>query len=107
MSAATTATHCPYCALQCGMNVTAGSGGLTVSGNAAFPVNNGALCVKGWTAPETLEHRDRLRTPLVRNAAGRLAPATWTDALGLVAGRFAEIQARHGPHSIGVFGGGA
>ena len=32
-----------------------------------FPVNKGALCIKGFTAHETLAHADRLRTPLVRN----------------------------------------
>ena len=64
------ATHCPYCALQCGMHLTAPRGGapLTVSGNAAFPVTAGGLCVKGWSAAATLAHPDRLLTPLVRDA---------------------------------------
>jgi len=107
MSVATTATHCPYCALQCGMNVTSGPDGLAVSGNAAFPVNKGDLCVKGRTAPETLEHPERLRTPLVRNAAGLFEPASWNDALDLLARRFGDIQTRYGPDAVGVFGGGA
>ena len=107
MNVATTATHCPYCALQCGMHVTSGPAGLAVTGNAAFPVNKGGLCVKGWSAPETLRHPDRLRTPLVRNSDGRLEPASWDDALELVAQRFGEIQGRHGADSIGVYGGGA
>jgi assimilatory nitrate reductase catalytic subunit len=89
------------------MNVTQGPDGLAVSGNAAFPVNKGGLCVKGWTAPDTLDHPDRLRTPLVRNADGRLEPATWDTALDLIALRFAEIQARHGQDAVGVFGSGA
>src|SRR5262249_24841646 len=42
------ATHCPYCALQCGMRITREDA--TVSGDESFPVNSGALCVKGWTA---------------------------------------------------------
>jgi assimilatory nitrate reductase catalytic subunit len=46
-----------------------------------FPVNNGALCIKGWTAADTLAHPDRLRTPLGRNAAGRLGPISWDEAL--------------------------
>ena len=37
-----------------------------------FPVNAGALCLKGFTAGETLAHPDRLVAPLVRNAAGHL-----------------------------------
>ncbi|MGE0705335.1 MAG: hypothetical protein AB7P22_15515, partial [Vicinamibacterales bacterium] len=61
------ATHCPYCALQCGMHATAENGAVTVAGNPRFPVNKGGLCLKGWTAPELLGHQDRLRTPLVRS----------------------------------------
>src|SRR3954470_19639354 len=105
MTATTTPTHCPYCALQCGMHLTAGQGGLTVTGNERFPVNRGALCVKGWTALETLAHPDRLVAPLVRETADKrspLVPATWDDALDLVARRFGEIQARHGRDTAGV-----
>src|SRR5437879_94342 len=104
MTAATVATHCPYCALQCGMNATPGPEGLAVSGNVAFPVNQGGLCVKGWTAPETLEHPERLRTPLIRGADGTLRPAAWDEAFALITRRFGEISARSGPDAVGVFG---
>src|SRR5256886_5863461 len=107
MSVTSVATHCPYCALQCGMHISPGPDGLGVSGNAAFPVNEGGLCVKGWTAPETLAHPDRLRTPLVRNAAGTFEAVTWNDALDLITQRFGEIQATYGKDAVGVFGGGA
>ena len=50
------ATHCPYCALQCGVLFADGR----VDGNAEFPVNRGALCVKGWTSGELLGHPERL-----------------------------------------------
>jgi assimilatory nitrate reductase catalytic subunit len=63
--------------------------------------------VKGWSAGETLAHPERLRSPLVRDADGRLTPATWEDALNRIVLRFKEIQARHGRDAVGVFGGGA
>jgi assimilatory nitrate reductase catalytic subunit len=107
MSGVATATHCPYCALQCGVRVASGPAGLAISGNLAFPVNKGALCVKGWSAGEPLGHPDRLQAPLVRNADGRLEPASWDEALDLIARRFSEIQARYGHDAVGVFGGGA
>ncbi len=66
MMPASTATHGPYCALQCGIHLATGPAGMTVAGDAAFPVNNGSPCIKGWSAPGTLTHRDRLRTPLIR-----------------------------------------
>ncbi|MDE2788727.1 MAG: molybdopterin-dependent oxidoreductase [Chloroflexota bacterium] len=46
-----TAIHCPYCAFQCGMTLSMGDAGdVEIAGDPSFPVNRGALCVKGWTA---------------------------------------------------------
>src|SRR5205814_1566125 len=101
------ATHCPYCALQCGMHLVEGPAGLRVAGNQKFPVNEGGLCVKGWSAAATLDHPDRLRAPLIRSASGRLEPATWEAALQRVAARFADVQRRYGADAIAVFGGGS
>jgi assimilatory nitrate reductase catalytic subunit len=102
-----TPTHCPYCALQCGMRLRRTATGLDVSGNAAFPVSRGALCVKGWTSATTLTHADRLRTPLVRDAGGRLVPASWDEALDRAANALADTRARYGADATGVFGGGS
>jgi assimilatory nitrate reductase catalytic subunit len=103
----TVATHCPYCALQCGVFFTAGPTGGTVEPNPQFPVNKGGLCVKGWSAASTLHHPDRLRTPLVRTRAGVLTPVSWEIALREIAERFQSIQTTHGYDAVGVFGGGS
>ncbi len=71
-----------------------------------FPTNRGGLCQKGWTAADLLTTPDRLTTPLVRGEDGELAPASWDDALQLVADRLLAIQAEHGRDGVGVFGGG-
>lgn len=101
------ATHCPYCAFQCGITLTPRDGRLELAGDAAFPVNRGALCVKGWHAVATLDHPDRLRSPLVRNAAGQLEPAAWEEALGRTAAAFQAAARESGPDAVGVFGGGS
>ncbi|MFE5770756.1 molybdopterin oxidoreductase family protein [Streptomyces sp. NPDC056485] len=104
-----TATHCPYCALQCGMNLRPepGGAGVVVEERADFPVNRGALCGKGRTAPAVLSSRVRLTGPLVRtHATGRLEPATWEEALDAVAEGLARTGRAHGPDAVGVFGGG-
>ncbi|MFC8512170.1 molybdopterin oxidoreductase family protein [Streptomyces sp. NPDC057257] len=101
-----TPTHCPYCALQCGMNLTPVPGGtVEVSERADFPVNRGALCGKGRTAPAVLSSRVRLTSPLVRSE-GTLVPATWDEALDRVAEGLRRTRAEHGPDAVGVFGGG-
>nr|WP_312894967.1 molybdopterin-dependent oxidoreductase [Nonomuraea soli] len=94
-------THCPYCALQCGMTVTAGTP-VVIEPRTDIPANaGGALCQKGWTSGELLSHPDRLTTPLLYGK-----PATWDEALDHIASRLAELRREHGPDSVGVFGGG-
>ncbi|MFJ3226566.1 molybdopterin oxidoreductase family protein [Streptomyces sp. NPDC086783] len=106
MQTSATPTHCPYCALQCGMNLTPTSdGGVTVTERADFPVNRGALCGKGRTAPALLSSRVRLTSPLVRRA-GVLEPATWDEALDRIAEGLSRTRTEHGPDACGVFGGG-
>jgi assimilatory nitrate reductase catalytic subunit len=107
VSSSSVATHCPYCALQCGMHLTEEPAGIRVIGNQKFPVNEGGLCVKGWSAASILDHPDRLRAPLIRSASGRLEPATWEAALQHVASRFGAVQRRYGADAVAVFGGGS
>jgi assimilatory nitrate reductase catalytic subunit len=106
-TATDTATHCPYCAFQCGIRLGGPDGMASVTGDAAFPVNKGALCIKGFTASDTLAHPDRLRTPLLRNGLGDLEPASWDVALDRIAAGIRDVQHRHGSDAVGVFGGGS
>ena len=101
------ATHCPYCALQCGMLVGGEPHNPEVSGDESFSVNKGSLCIKGWTAPEVLHHPERLLRPLKRNARGVLAPVSWDEALDAVVSAFLATQAKHGRDAIGLLGGGS
>ncbi|MFE1547498.1 molybdopterin oxidoreductase family protein [Streptomyces sp. NPDC058718] len=103
-------THCPYCALQCGMSLRpTGSPELPaeVVDRTDFPVNRGALCGKGRTAPSVLSSRVRLTEPLVRCPdTGDLRPSTWEEALAAVADGLRRTRADHGADAVGVFGGG-
>ncbi|MCZ2526266.1 molybdopterin oxidoreductase family protein [Streptomyces sp. HB2AG] len=125
MSTTTVDTHCPYCALQCGMRLApesaprAGHAPAEASAEAPagavaevverpdFPVNRGALCGKGRTAPAVLSRAVRLTGPLVRDAAsGELVPAGWDEALDRTAAGLARTAEVHGRAAVGVFGGG-
>ena len=101
-------THCPYCAFQCGMLIGDGTGDApaAVQGDPYFPVNNGQMCVKGWTSTTLLRHPDRLTTPLVRSG-GELKPASWDAALDAVADGIRITKERYGPDAVGFFGSGA
>ncbi|WP_262844979.1 molybdopterin oxidoreductase family protein [Sphaerisporangium corydalis] len=102
------ATHCPYCALQCGMYVSEDAGGaITITPRHDVPANDGALCQKGWTAAALLTGGARLTTPLARaSRAGPLVPVSWDDALDRVAAGLRAVQDEHGPDAAAVFGGG-
>ncbi|WP_327091880.1 molybdopterin oxidoreductase family protein [Nonomuraea sp. NBC_01738] len=92
-------THCPYCALQCGMLLSSAG---EITPRTDVPANaGGALCQKGWTAAELLRPSRRLTTPLLYGEA-----ATWPQALDHVAERLRRIIAEHGPDAVAVFGGG-
>ena len=67
--AASTDTHCPYCALQCAMTLTraedaTGAAAPVVVSGRDFPTNRGGLCKKGWTSAELLRSPARLSAPL-------------------------------------------
>ncbi|PZA21252.1 molybdopterin oxidoreductase [Modestobacter versicolor] len=108
-STRTTETHCPYCSLQCGVTMTAGDRPATLV-PADFPTNRGGLCSKGWSAPELLDHPERLTRPLVRADPGDrsspLVESTWDDALDRIVTAVRATQARHGHDAVGCFGGG-
>src|SRR4051812_20899659 len=112
VTAATVKTHCPYCAFQCGMEVTSTSvrGATTqlhITADPEFPINRGQMCVKGFTSAALLDHPHRVRQPMLRQQNGRLAPASWSSALDFIAERLLALQEAHGQQAVGVFGSGA
>jgi len=101
-----TATHCPYCALQCGITLEPGRSGITLSGRD-FETNGGALCRKGFSAAQLLEHPQRLASPMLRQADGSFAPIDWDEALDLVAEKARSIRAESGADAVAMFGSGS
>ena len=88
-------TTCPYCGVGCGVLARADG---TVSGDPAHPSNAGRLCSKGAALGQTLGDAGRLLRPRI---GGR--EASWNDALDLVARRFQETIAAHGPDSVAFY----
>ena len=97
--AKTVSTVCPYCGVGCGINITAEDGILThVDDDPNNLSSKGLLCVKGRFGTAFVNHSDRLTTPLIRGPEG-LQPASWDEALDLVAERFAEHRGSFGAFS--------
>lgn len=92
-------TTCPYCGVGCGILATPdGAGGLAVAGDPDHPANLGRLCVKGSALGETVGLKGRLLAPQID---GR--DAGWDEALDLVARRFSDCIASHGPDSVAFY----
>ncbi len=98
-AAATVRTTCPYCGVGCGVLASrAADGTVSVAGDPDHPANAGRLCSKGAALAETLSLEGRLLHPLIE---GRRTG--WDDALDLVARRFGELIAVHGPDSVAFY----
>ncbi|MBS1344632.1 MAG: molybdopterin-dependent oxidoreductase, partial [Sutterella sp.] len=98
-------TTCPHCATGCQYNLVVKNGRIVDTEALDGPSNHGLLCVKGRSASFDFVHSpQRLTTPLIRSKiTGELEPASWDEALDLVARRFGEIKARHGGSAIAAF----
>ncbi|MEU8779760.1 molybdopterin oxidoreductase family protein [Streptomyces sp. NPDC048606] len=100
-------THCPYCALQCGMRLRREESGRVSVHPRDFPTNRGGLCAKGWTAAELLTSPERLTGPLIRHTpGGALEPASWDEAMERITDGVRAIRRRAGNDAVAVFGGG-
>ncbi|MCK6563994.1 MAG: molybdopterin-dependent oxidoreductase, partial [Dehalococcoidia bacterium] len=90
-------TTCPYCGVGCGIVLNVDDSGRIawVDDDPANLSSMGMLCVKGRFGATFVSHPDRLTTPLVRRD-GALRPATWDEALDLVARRLPEFRGRFG-----------
>ncbi len=91
---ATTETTCPFCGCGCTIELHVNDGKVVrVTAPLEKGANEGNLCVKGRYGFQFINHPDRLTEPLVRRD-GELVPATWDEALDLVAEQAARGQGR-------------
>jgi len=95
-----TSTTCAYCGVGCGVSAWAEpeSRALHLSGDAAHPANFGRLCSKGSALGSTVGLEGRLLHPMIGTKR-----ASWNEAVSLVARRFKETIARHGPDSVAFY----
>jgi len=92
-------TTCAYCGVGCGIRArVTGARSVEIVGDPDHPANRGRLCSKGTHLGETVGLEGRLLYPTI---AGRRA--SWDKALDLVARRFKETIARHGPGSVAFY----
>ena len=108
---------CNHCSVGCQMHVETRMGEvLRTKANPALrdqtPVNtrdrgpgDGMLCTRGRFGYDYIHDDGRVTQPLIRKN-GQLEPASWDDALSLVAAQIADAKAQDGPDSVAAITSG-
>ena len=102
----TVCTHCgDGCKTTLGVrSVNNGSEILRGDNRDKSGINGDFLCIKGRYAFDFANHTDRLTKPLVRQPDGKLAEASWEQALEHAGRKLREIRESRGGSAIGVIG---
>ena len=98
-------TACPLdCPDSCSLAVDVEQGRIvSIDGSRVAPSTNGFICGKVRRFDRRVYSEDRLLYPAVRTGGkgeGSFRRVTWTEALDLIASRFAEIAREHGGEAI-------
>jgi formate dehydrogenase alpha subunit len=90
-------TTCPFCGTGCNFDLCVKDGKIVgVASNPESVVNGRSLCVKGRFGWDYVYNKKRLTTPYIKKD-GKLEPASWDEAMELIASRLGEIKQSHGP----------
>ena len=106
----TRCTVCNICFWQCAATLYTENGKpWKVVGNPEDPHCNGRLCTRGTGGIASYSDPDRLKQPLIRvteNGKQTFRPASWDEALGIIAGKMQAIAEHHGNDRIALFSHG-
>jgi NADH-quinone oxidoreductase chain G len=99
-----TPSICTQCAVGCNIRMDTRTHTLRrIISRENMQVNDQWICDKGRFNHGWVNHENRLTMPLVRKN-GKLEPASWQEALGLVAEKLQGIKRAHGADAIGGIG---
>ena len=84
-------TTCPYCGVGCGINIQVDNENNMV--NVLDDPDNksslGMLCVKGRFGYKFVQHKDRIKTPLIKKN-GVFEESTWDEAIELISEKLSK-----------------
>jgi len=95
-------TTCGYCGVGCRLETHVHDGRIaSITPAMDGPANLGHTCLKGRFAHQFSRNRERLATPLIRDARGEAPrPATWDEAMERIVAELTRIRSAHGPNAI-------
>jgi anaerobic selenocysteine-containing dehydrogenase len=100
----------PGCHDNCGILMYVKDGRVVkIEGDEKDPYNQGRLCLRCLTLPDTLYHKDRQLYPMKRSRADRgkdrWERISWDEALDLCVMGIKEVQAKYGQECVYVVNG--
>ena len=103
-------TQCPFCSVQCKMQVIEER----LEGNAPIftvipkpnAASEGRLCIKGMNAYQHALTAERILHPMAK-IDGEFVRISWDEAYSRINHMFSELRNRYGYDAIGVYGGGS
>jgi assimilatory nitrate reductase catalytic subunit len=99
-------TQCPFCSVQCKMQVVE----QMLVTNKKFKTigvknstSNGRLCIKGINAYQHVFHKDRVKYPMLK-VNGEFIRISWKEAYQHIKENFSRIQTEDGKDALAVYG---
>ena len=97
-------TMCEMCVWRCGVRAKVENGRVVkLEGNPEHAHSLGNLCARGQSGLMNTYDPDRVLTPLIRvgeRGEGKFRPASWDEALDLVAASLQQIKDTYGPEAV-------
>ncbi len=97
---------CPLCEATCGLRIEVDDESRRIErvrGDADDVFSHGFLCPKGVGLKELHEDPDRVRTPLLKQADGSFAEATWEEAFAVIEARLPAVLEAGGRDAVAVY----
>ncbi len=98
-------TLCPFCGVGCRIVLRVHDEKVEALYPSEEGVNDGKLCIKGWSAHEFIHHPERLSRPLLRdNRSDEFREVSWDEALEFIKGHLERILENDGPDAVNFLG---
>ncbi|MGN9863708.1 assimilatory nitrate reductase catalytic subunit NasC [Bacillus swezeyi] len=99
-------TQCPFCSMQCKMQLieqTIVTRKKYIAVGKDNPTTKGRLCMKGMNAHQHAFHSERVTHPLLKKN-GEFVRVSWEEALQYIREQVTSIQNKDGHDALGVYG---
>jgi formate dehydrogenase alpha subunit len=98
-------TLCPFCGVGCRIVLRVYDEKVEALYPSEEGVNEGKLCIKGWSAHEFIHHPERLSRPLLRDdRSGEFREVSWDEALDVIKRSLDAVLESDGPDVVNFLG---